>query len=768
MKWRFTLSNTIQGDLILSDEPIGWADVQLNIKRDMVWHGVFFEYAINLSFYEEGYDYINEVYNAQGINAYVELYIEYECEDNEGFQEFYVGKLVLAKCLFDCKDDRIAQVPVEQAGALMKFKNRIDQKVNLNSDIDFDGDPLPAYDRLPFVIDLLPKAIILRTIAGSEAQNCLLDQNSVGQLVGSGNPADVVEINSDMYLQIPIKNMLINELNYNEEDNAYFAFFSGVPDNETAPYTGSYEFTINLEYIEFSVAAVMDFGGQIAFGSADGNFQNLTAQIVLYINGSTVATADICNIAGDCSGCPPFAKVVKVANTVLNTTHFLNAGDTVKIIVQFRCQGFYHRKLIDDNGIFFSYNAGGPYTDPFDPQIIANSTIKLTQLTPISQCNVYAINESLSRVCESVTAQEMRVRSDYFGRTDSQPYASDADGCGSLEVITKGLLIRQFQSTMPVSFQEMFNALNAIHNIGMGAEPNIIDGKDWIRVEPMEYFYDPTIILECDGVPEIKKRVMPEWYPSVIEIGYDKWETESSMGLDEFATKRQYRTRLSEIKNTASQICSFIASGYSIEVTRNKEYVADSTIDWRLDNDVFIICVKRDADDPTILTVEQGQDCADVAFMTNIIDPNTIYNYRISPMRNLMRWIKAYMGAYFSNVDGVQAKFIFTSGDGNTLVSGDLITGCVNEAFAIGENEFLDSSKFADPSYSYPLFRFETDEFEYPLSIAGFQLIRDNSKGTIKYRRLSTDSWSEGFIFTIAYKPNDGIATFTVLPKFTK
>ena len=116
------------------------------------------------------------------------------------------------------------------------------------------------------------------------------------------------------------------------------------------------------------------------------------------------------------------------------------------------------------------------------------------------------INEAMSRCVESYTNGNMFVYSDYFGRTDAQPQSSVVTGYGGLEAITNGLHIRgcvmpdgSQKPKFSLSMKEIFDSLNAIHNIGMGLElttaapaaPNIYNSLApyRLRVEPFEWSF---------------------------------------------------------------------------------------------------------------------------------------------------------------------------------------------------------------------------------------------------------------------------------------
>jgi hypothetical protein len=749
MIWRFTLNNTIEGALVLQDEPIGWADITEEIKRDMNWHGVFFEYTTSLQFYGEAYDYIKKVYDTQSREGYIGILIEYKADDRRDFATYYNGKLLIAKATFDCKDDCIVSVPIEKSGEIMRFKNRIDQAVDLNANEDFDGNALTPYTYLPTNIQLEPKAVVLRSI--SEYKNDVVPIfNAPSHTIAPGTGTQ--SIADTFFVQIPIDNINLNELDLNVMSPAWVSNGPSIYDSLIAPFTGVYECK---EFIDSISIGIGD-----SYGPSPG-VDVIEAWIIISVNNVNIVRTKFHSQGGALSSLKWITGNINSSPSIIQTLN-LSQGDSVKFFVECTVTGTYPRDLFSSYPVFFTF--GYNLSD-----ISAHVNIRATIKEDPTPCDVYAINEVLSRCAEAITNGNLRVKSNYFGRTDSQPYTSSVDGCGSLEVLTKGLLIRQFPSDMPVSFQDVFNALNAIHNIGLGMEADTDRGGSYerVRVEPAEYFYDTSnILLSCDNIPELRMSPKPEWDPSTIEIGFEKWETENSMGLDEVCTRRTYRTTLSEVKNSITKVCKFIASGYSIEITRNKEYVTDATKDWRLDNDVFIICVKRNGDDPSILEVEQGEDCTIPASVTNVIDPATMYNYRITPVRNFMRWTKSLMSAYFTDVNSSKAKFIFTKGDGNFLAEGELINGCVLEGAAVAENEDISVSKFATATDAHPIFKNELVTFDYPLSLDQAIVIRNNPRGIIRYRTNSSGAWSEGYISSIRFKPNEGVATFDILPKY--
>ncbi|MBK7882490.1 MAG: hypothetical protein IPJ81_00610 [Chitinophagaceae bacterium] len=455
-----------------------------------------------------------------------------------------------------------------------------------------------------------------------------------------------------------------------------------------------------------------------------------------------------------------------------------------------------------------------------------------TSTTEPTVSKVFMVNETISRVAETITNDKIRAYSDYFGRTDAQPYTSPENGCGSLEVLAKGIYIRNQENRIPgkpilfsLSMQDLWEGLNPVHNIGFGLEDDIYrPGKQWLRVEPWKYFYKDEVVMECIGINKVDQNVIQSEHYSTFKFGYEKWEGEEYTGLDEFLTKRTYRTTLSSLKNELTKLSRFIASGYALEITRRKN--ADSK-DWRFDNDTFIICIKKESheqitffyDDnrfsvlgfPTyfhpgmqitvsgtalnngVFTIESvytdntntyietventnveglivatfefyGVELGNIINPQNIIDPPTIYNYRLSPIRNAMRWINKIFSGYRLLPAG--SKIIFTDGDGNYFAEGEMESDfCKLENQVLAENMNIDLSLFDDTENAIPILMPERIEFTFPMSLKDFKQVMQNRYGRIFYKSSCEEGY--GWIDTIKYKPEEGLATFRLIPQFT-
>ncbi len=368
--------------------------------------------------------------------------------------------------------------------------------------------------------------------------------------------------------------------------------YSGIVDiDRDTTIQCSYEYEIDIE-----------IDGALLMQTIDTVIDNVGEIAILYGKPGEVATKVVLQTGLT-------SPVNAAINVNYSGTITLTPGDRIYLV--YVISGF--RYLTGGGG-------GGP-ADPFELTITVNSaslSIRATQECENTTARVYLVNETLSRMAEAYTGDCIKVKSDYFGRVDSQPYTSDANGCGALECLTSGLIIRSRETnkvrigsdfvtpTFNLSFKDAFDSLKAIHNIGMGVETNTVDGGEWIRIEPISHFFNDTVLMTCDAVNELKTALDQDVVYSRALMGYNKWGTEIGQGLNDVFTKREYRTEQKALNNLYQMLSNFIASDYAIEVTRQQ--FGSNTKDWRYDNDTFIICLTDKLSVSATFNVNSGDD----------------------------------------------------------------------------------------------------------------------------------------------------------------
>jgi hypothetical protein len=389
----------------------------------------------------------------------------------------------------------------------------------------------------------------------------------------------------------------------------------------------------------------------------------------------------------------------------------------------------------------------------FDPETEVN--VNVVESCPATDAKVYYLHENMSRVVESVTNNCMKMRSDYYGRTDAEPYFG-ADGCGGLRAITNGQFLRQAtEAAMKISAKQIFEGLLNIDCIGMGIE---MEGTDQIlRVEDFEYFYRNVELLVLDHVSGLVKEVIEDKYYNEIFVGYKKWDTTTiSCAQQEYNSERLYITKFNQTKQRIEVASELITGMYMIERARKAALAtAEEKGSTENDADIFLFCLQHGIID---YEVEQGN----ITTATNIADPARAINYRLTPARNALRWWRI-LAAGFRDILDLDAELRFKDGKGNVKASAILTNGCIPELSTLAEDADINDGSMIS-SYRFPLWTPEKIIFDYPLSIQDYIKLKANPNGYISYQ-CGNGTIEQGWITEMKYSIADGKATFTLLAK---
>lgn len=722
-------------DDLTIEQPGGVADMVLTMKRDDNWHGVFFEASTSdLEFYGEAAIYLKDKKETLGLRADVTFRIKQACGIYDELETIFEGKLDFRKYSASCGNSCVVTMPVEQTGCIMTLRNRYDQKVDMDSSVAFNKmTALQQYSGLNFEMEIAGKELEAG-IDGSVSEDgdmISIDVTSPGSgFIVFARPTYAVERDNSIQTGqlIPVSSWETNgssvldsalspQLLYEDDITCFSSNFE-----YSLRKKGSFSLTGSGEVIQIKVKLITWDGTGNIFDD-----HTVIDEITVYDNPGDPLESG--TFDGSLSGSTPLADGVGLYGIV----EFL-----VLAFVLTNTQGTI---AFDDESFF---------------------TLTAPKLCPATDANVYLINESLSHVAEAITDGCLKVKSDYYGRTDSQPYASTEDGCGSLRILTSGLKIRRAENgKFFFSLKDGFDGLKGIDNIGMGIETNPnLPNAEWLRIEPVEYFYQDEEVLAFPFVPNAVENTQEQQHYSLIKTGYKKWEVENINGLNEFNSNREYRTSLSTVNNTLDITSAFIAGGYPWEITRQQSFAATGQADTKFDNDTFIACVERDAYG---YHIEQGN----IENPTNIFSPSTAYNWRIRPLSNLMRWFKSIINSYPNIVDTTN-KLFFSSGTGNFLASGELSNiydACKLENGQKAENKDLYYSDFVDQTDAVPLWKPDHLIFKYPLSVAEYKTLKQKPYGYIS-AQCGNGEWRKGFVQEVRYSLLKGEANFILKRKY--
>lgn len=899
------------------DEPVGWDGIKIRLKRDKNWHGFFDFFDGDLDsfrFYGDAHQILSAAYLNYGIDAVVTLKIEYNCEEGEDYEHLYTAKFAFDKATFVCGEDCYTNIGLENENCLMQFRNRYEQKVNLDSRVSADNKACEATAYSFTFGTFVASTKVIKvdnifgefntkssiTIGGTTSNNgtftikkTFIDTNGKYTFVVNESVTDE-DFESETSFTISVcayinlladyggigaptilkpktivyEGVVASDMEY---DVDLMTVVDGPASNGIASQNGAIEFNLAKTYVEFNQINSQTAETFPMFGATyparptpiyeyeDSTILDCQTEITLsfYIKAKFTNAMPGSVLNGRWEMYVLKGTDYDTSTPVLSYIHTYSKDS---VTTYTKTQEFYANNLVvtllPGEKIWFvsevhAYVDYGFISPPYGTSTLHIYPDAFFSINGKSTCKKtiaksYLINETFSRIAENYTNDCLRVYSEYFGRENSLPYSTAENGCGALETLTNGLLIRDVRLTngevpsLKLSFKELFEAMKAIHNIGIGIEADSHRvGSSVIRVEPYKHFYQDDVLFTLELPREIKHKVNDN-FVNDIAIGYAKWEAEEVNGLYDLFAKREYKTNVSSSRGKYEAETKFIASYNAIEVTRRRFQM--NSRDWRYDNDTFIVCVENkfcvhgsfagkyisiaweiirldnifhigdeivisgstsndgtytlsgvsvtigiDGDIITTLKVDiagslitEGADfciqnithpiCAteeyglvDGVTAVGVAVPETEYNLRLTPVRNLLRH---YPSIRESLVRTTDESLYFTDGSGNITAATNITDkACVVETDALlSENETINEDVFASINDTWAIAQNETITFEYPLTQTQFQAVLANPYGLIGYTcqdGVTQYGWIEDFKF----QPRTGMTEFILKPK---
>lgn len=713
-KFRFTLD----GSKEISD-PIGWDKIEMNLERDLNYHSLIENIELPLEFYgsngeiDGGYQYLKEA-RAYGVDTQIEFLSEISFDLGVTYETFFSGLLDLTT-LIEIEHLKKFQCAIIRNNLWAKFINRRSIPVDIRSTVDLDG-----VAKTPMTIQstIFPSQEIRVEFAATHTDD-----------VTYALTAGIVYGQVDFIL--PTKDEIKTKLNYPRVISAtrpaqLFAI----------EVDGLYAFDCDIYLSD----AVGGFGG--------GNNQVANVEVYIQINDAAVIA---------------FTKANQGTNGVDGRTFFtytashnLVRGDFVRIYIQNTLAGANTVVMLD---FYLSF-----------------LTVTADTLFTASTVEGFYIHDAAMGVMDRIVGLNGRFYSEYFGGPAAtfsgssglnDPYT--VNGCGFDHQLFRGVNIRSYtlvEKPFSQSFDDWWEGANNIFNLGLGYDivalpdaPGPDEDREVIRVEEKEHFYDSTsnsVDLENVGGQEdgsgggIEISYDSDYLFTSIEIGYQKWEAESSSGIDDPQTVHTYASRFKIIGEPNSKdiriVSPFIAAGLAIERTRRE--AVDKGKDWKLDQDTFI--VQTDEGGTPMVRLYSA------SLITGLLNADTRYNVRLTPASNFARW-KNYIANAFQNYTG--DVFRFVKGEGNTdmTFSNPAATGCDAEA-GTSADENADIIVGSDFLFLPILFK-----FNHPLTWIEYKAIRDNRKKSIGitwHDNSGQQISSTLFIKKLGFKVSESMADF--------
>ena len=744
MRFKWFLNNATAGAISLDKDPYGFEDIKINLKRDRKLHGIITQFTFDLEFHCDGggKEYIDAIYEAQGIDALITIQVDVQCEDNTPFESFFDGRLNLTK---QNRTINTTKVNIEENNIRQIIKSRFNTPVDLAKTTSIGGVALSALPFAPYTIDMHGRALRFE----SKWRFASLPQSRVNGYTLPTIPDFTIVLTHDY----PVTKNELKEAKAGINGNVAGTGVTVENSNISELLdTGGQLPTLNPATYKITWNVAGDFIDHAPEGTRRG--ANILVTAILFMKrGANLASLDI----------------ITLANITGYTTDTANP-----FVSPFNNSGTSSFTLLPNEKIWvywvvkYQVNATSGPTDEIEHTIRYDTfefDIETIATTPNTDAKGFAIYESFARITEAITDETDVFESTFFGRKNSAPISYSGNGCGSFTAIMSGLLMRGFDEiTKPfsLSLKTLFESGNALWNLGIGIDT--VSGKQKLIIEEKDFFYSNNLILRLDNVRDLEMNIEQSLFWSDVEVGYKDFKPEQLNGLDEFATVHNYALNdVKRLEGKLTLISRLIASGAVIEETRQKSFINFATEDFEFDDKPFVIALNQSVDGggvPTLLdTPEQDENYG----TSGIIAPDSVYNLRFSVKRMLLRHMNVIGGA-INKVAG--SLVVFQDGQGNTGVNINELTPVCNGGFSgvgVVENSNIawDNSNLQNE----PLWVPEVYSFNFPLSWTDYKTIRDNKNGFIEFSE-TTENHIKGYLLDLSYDINKGTAEFKLLRKF--
>jgi hypothetical protein len=753
------LLNDSLGQCILDDiDPKGLDELENELKRGDDNDGMVYEISVNLEYSKKGRRFIQQVYESGGGIEGVVTANVYEVNPNTRTPEaYYQGRVKMPN--YDISETKL-KTSMEQVGLQIKVVNLIETDVDLETQFSQGKAAIPA---TPTINTTLHAKKILKSGLSepvSDVETAQLDVlvfNISGDITGED-----VEREGIAYGQIDTSKQDSTELEETfQTPYAWSKFEAGMGQGAktVAQYKTFLQANKNprFEIYRAKEGGVLDIKGRMTlkhqvFARNDGGDIDICGtgalgrvEILGWVehrsNDDTILLLE--NIGEwNMSGC---GGNERIGNFETKSYEFndvaLDVGSKIYVYFTVRVWGSYDPPSGADGSVAHEFRVQPDTSVGVDGlPMTYNSLANETSFRPTT-AKAIMIHEALKKMCQYYTDQDDCFYSPFFGRVDSVP-AYPEDGPGSLMALTNGSNVRGRVKTIFANLKDAITALNTIWCISWGFET--INGVQKIRIDKKEHFFNKDeLTLDLGQVDGVRKIVDMRYYYSQVEIGYPKIDAGQINGIDELNTVRRFKSPLTQAKTKFSIRSPWRASGYEIEALRRLQ---SETKDSKLDDDNFLICMRRDGIN---FVPEKNEDFLEV---TNIFDPSSSYNLRITPAQNFIRHAKIWAAMVLKQANKL---FEFTYGELNYIAG----TRRSDQGAVVNENGNVDVTGVE------PLWYPERYEFVAPLRSDEFKIIRQKPYGFIRFRD-NLNVIHEGYILSITHKPEAKKGTFKLLRVF--
>lgn len=717
---RYTLSNQNQGSLII-EEPIGWTSDEKELARHEQYHGIVSRFSNSLKFIGDGKDFIQLVYDIEGINAEIKMKREEKHPHNDIWTLTYSGYLDLST--WETEKNQIS-IKFNSGGIEQALKARESEKIEIDRTTTIDGKII--LELQPITVALDGRRVFLKTkynVKDVENTAELYNQTN-GQTRGNTTPVPLNFVNkSHESAQNPIVGSSVGDNSWNRTANGENGLmFFAVSDRDRILHL-KLNMTFKVNFLDFD----------------DINFFRFWLRLATYKDSSDYIFKENRILFTDDN-----------YSRLNGKTFSVNFDETITVLA-----GESMALVFDHN--FDGANGHSAHLRTSLENIVCDLFIDEDSFFEKSQTKAILAHEAVDRLVTIGTNKENAFYSDFLGRTDLG-YA--VDGPGAFTGLSHGFWVRGFDKLpiptespkvenlfkpLTTSFKDAVASLDAVWNVGIGIETFGL--KERIRLEELSFFYNNNVTIRLPfQVKNLKRSVASNYYYSSLEFGSEKGgDYQEAMGLDEPNTKSNFTTVITRAKEIYSKISKYRSDSYGMEFARRKPKTLNDTEDTSYDSDIFNLDLKRGIG--SVFEQRKWQDDFEKE-PTGIFNPETATNLRFSPVNCLLRhsW---WFGGGFKKYMTDYVRY------GSSTANSQLKTK-LN-----GKNEYSENGNIINSELTTARFFPEWIEFEHICDFGIMQQVDGTSiiagkevknfYGLVEFTNENNDK-EKGFLFNL--KPN--------------
>jgi len=364
-------------------------------------------------------------------------------------------------------------------------------------------------------------------------------------------------------------------------------------------------------------------------------------------------------------------------------------------------------------------------------------TIYLDELRPNKTCQAVYIKHLFERVLWSITGEQYIFKSDFFDFNNAK-----GNNYGAYYFITIGAFMSNNPNKkLTISFKKLFESLRDIFGLGMCIEYDTTM-KKYIRVEPIDMFYNPELICQIDNLTDLTIQANTELLPNKIIVGYTGGTGNQDDVFDtEYNIKTTYITPIKQTKHEASFLSDIKADALSMCVALDNQYEVGK--EGKYDDTLFILSCKKENNK---FVLKNNTDF--YYFESN--SPYSI-NADISPIRMLIN--NSIKTTVFKK-NYINSKLKYSESDSSAM----LTTKFEQDVFNV--SDFVDINIFQMKDSILSEF---ICSFNAPVSRELLNKLISNSNGLIKFYNYIRHRYEYAFVQDISTKIIDKSTNFNLL-----